>query len=90
MGSVESRLQIVKKGLVILSCFMALVPCLSVSVWVPLFSCLIFCLGAPIYDIRSRGGMEKQILSEFESIQRGDLFFANLVKQDPGRARQSS
>ena len=24
------------------------------------------------------------------SIQRGDLFFANLVKQDPGRARQSS
>ena len=23
-------------------------------------------------------------------LQRGDLFFANLVKQDPGRARQSS
>ena len=32
----------------------------------------------------------EEVLSSCGNLQRRDLFFANLVKQDPGRARQNS
>ena len=44
---------------------------------------------ARLIPCRERGSTLKQNNVEVQGIQRCDLFFADLVKQDPGRAMQN-